>query len=153
MADLEHGRTGGGRRKSAATRNGARFDGLSQRRTRCAYRRTNAVRTAAHPVAMAAPRTHSTGSRRYGHLPVALVLALALTVPAFAQPVGTQLSIRITPRAAALISALQHGLSPAQALASLPAADSRQAFAQSCDAAGGNALITDQPALHQRVCL
>ena len=153
MTDFEHGRAGGGRRHSAATRNGARFDGLSQRRTRCAYRRTNAVRTAAHPVVMATPRTHNTSCRRYGHLPIALVLALALTGPAFAQPVGTQLSIRITPRAAALISALQHGLSPAQALASLPAADSRQAFAQSCDAAGGNALITDQPALHQRVCL
>ena len=153
MTDLGHGRAGGGRRHSAATRNGARFDGLSQRRTRCAYRRTNAVRTAAHPVAMAAPRTHNPGFRRCGYLLIALVLALALTVPALAQPVGTQLSIRITPRAAALISALQHGLSPAQALASLPAADSRQAFAQSCDAAGGNALITDQPTLHQRVCL
>ncbi len=153
MLDLEHGRAGGSRHQNAAMRNSARLDGLSQKQTRCADRRTNAVRTAAHPVAMAAPRTHNPGFRRCGYLLIALVLALALTVPALAQPVGTQLSIRITPRAAALISALQHGLSPAQALASLPAADSRQAFAQSCDAAGGNALITDQPTLHQRVCL
>ena len=153
MADLEHGRAGGGRRQSATTRNGARFDGLSQRRTRCAYRRTNAVQTAAHPVAMAAPRTHNPGSRRYGHLPVALVLVLALTVPAFAQTVGTQLSIRITPRAAALIAALRQGMTPARALASLPAPDSRQAFTQNCNAEGGHARVTDHHALQQRMCL
>ena len=153
MLDLEHGRAGGSRHQNAAMRNSARLDGLSQKQTRCADRRTNAVRTAAHPVVMATPRTHNTSCRRYGHLPVALVLALALTVPAFAQPVGTQLSIRITPRAAALIAALRQGMTPARALASLPAPDSRQAFTQNCNAEGGHARVTDHHALQQRICL
>lgn len=83
----------------------------------------------------------------------AAALVLALSLPAHAQTGGTALSIRITPRAAALIAALRQGMTPARALASLPAPDSQQAFAQTCNAEGGHARVTDHHALQQRVCL
>ena len=81
------------------------------------------------------------------------MLMLALALPVHAQTGGTALSIRITPRAAALIAALRQGMQPARALASLPAPDSRQAFTQTCNAEGGHARVTDHRALQQRVCL
>ena len=65
----------------------------------------------------------------------------------------TAFSIRITPRAAALIAALQHGVMPALMLARLPQPGSATAFAQSCDAARGEALITTTPHEAQCVCL
>ncbi|WP_298194544.1 hypothetical protein [Metallibacterium sp.] len=80
-------------------------------------------------------------------------MLLALAAAPAPRAAETQLSIRITPRAAALIAALQRGMTPIVALASLPAPGSNMAFAQSCNAAGGNAVIASTPDLEQRVCM
>ncbi|WP_297908991.1 hypothetical protein, partial [Thiomonas sp.] len=62
-------------------------------------------------------------------------------------------SIRITPRAAALIAALQRGVAPANARTHLPQPGSAADFAQSCNAANGAALFTTTPNQAQRICL
>ncbi len=96
-------------------------------------------------------RTRSEFSRR--PLLVIGLLMLAFVLQARAETVGTQFSIRMTPRAAALIAALRQGEPPAIALAGLPPQGSSVAFSQSCGAEGGSARINNEEAVQQRVCL
>lgn len=90
---------------------------------------------------------------RFSRLAILAVFIL-LALPAVPAPraAETQLSIRITPRAAALIAALQHGMTPAIASASVPAPGSNVIFAQSCNAAGGRAVIVRGTGFKQLVC-
>ena len=83
-----------------------------------------------------------------------MVMILLLTLAAAPAPhaAETQLSIRITPRAAALIAALQRGVAPSVALSSLPGRGSGKAFVQSCNAACGAASIARTADSMQRVC-
>ena len=93
--------------------------------------------------------------RRAGSFrPAIMVMILLLTLAAAPAPhaAETQLSIRITPRAAALIAALQRGVAPSVALSSLPRRGSGKAFVQSCNAAGGAASIARTADSMQRVC-
>lgn len=80
------------------------------------------------------------------------LMSLALAATPATRAAETQLSIRITPRAAALIAALQRGMTPSVALASLPEQGSSTAFVQSCNAAGGDASIASTLDSVQRVC-
>lgn len=84
-----------------------------------------------------------------------MLLALLISLPAQAETGATQLSIRITPRAAALIALLQRGYSPHQALANLPPPASRRAFDRGCARHGGAAQISTRDAerIQQRLCL
>lgn len=82
----------------------------------------------------------------------ALMLGMLAMSPA-PHAAQTAFSIRITPRAAAWIAALQRGVAPALARARLPQPGSAVAFAQSCNAASGDALITTTPKEAQRICL
>lgn len=90
------------------------------------------------------------GFLRPAILAVFILSALA-AVPA-PRAAETQLNIRITPRGAALIAALQRGMTPAIASASMPAPGSNLIFAQSCNAAGGSAIIVRGAGFDQLVC-
>ena len=81
-----------------------------------------------------------------------VILLLALTAAAAPHAAQTRLSIRITPRAAALIAALQRGVPVSIALASLPGHGSSEAFVQSCNAADGDASIARTGGVVQRIC-
>jgi hypothetical protein len=81
-----------------------------------------------------------------------LMLGMLAAAPA-PHAAQTSFSIRITPRAAALIAELRRGVPPAHVLAQLPEAGSAVAFAQACHAAGADALITTTAHSVQRVCM
>ncbi len=82
----------------------------------------------------------------------ALMLGMLAVAPA-PHAAQTAFSIRITPRAAALIAALRRGVAPAIALTHLPQPGSAADFTQSCNAANGAALITTTPNATQRICM
>ena len=94
---------------------------------------------------------------RNRELVYATILAMVM-LPAFAaapapRVAQTQLSIRITPRAAELIAARERDTGSPVAPASQPAPGSNRFFAQSCKAAGGNAVIARGTGSKRLVCV
>ena len=96
------------------------------------------------------------GNSRMGFLrPAILAMSMLFALVAAPAPSATEtrLNIRITPRAAEMIAALERGMTPTIASASLPAPGSSMFFAQSCKAAGGNAVVAQRAGFEQLTCL
>lgn len=96
------------------------------------------------------------GNSRAGFLRSAILVAFILLALAFApapRAAETQLNIRITPRAAALIVALERDMTSTIAPSSLPAPSSNMMFAQSCNADGGNVVVARGTGFKRLVCV
>ncbi len=83
----------------------------------------------------------------------ALLMLLALAIVPAPRAAETQLSIRITPRAAEMIAARERDMTPAIVSASLPAPGSNTFFAQSCKAAGGTAVVAQKKGFKRLICV
>ncbi len=83
---------------------------------------------------------------------LAMVMLPALAAAPAPRATETQLSIHITPRAAELIAARERGMTPTIAPATAQPGSNRF-FAQSCKAAGGNAVIARGTGSKQLVCV
>ncbi len=84
---------------------------------------------------------------------LAMVILPALAAAPMLHAAQTRLNVRITPRAAEMIAALKRGMTPVTVSASLPAPGSSAFFAQSCKAAGGNAVVAQRADSGQLVCV